>query len=327
MKLNKLRLIPALVIFLFLSACNNTPTQFESHADRVAEILNKTNIDSLTLSVKKLSGELSVTLAGSSYQITSRHRDNPGNDIAADYLEGKLESFGLEAENDYFDQQGRNVYAVQQGAEFPNQVYMICAHYDSYSQNELAPGADDNASGSAAVLEAARIFSQYTMDYTIIYAFWDEEEQGLRGSRHYAAEARDNHASILGVINLDMIGWDSDNDDAVLISENDFPASLQLTEQAIKVNVENQIGLSFEITNQLGRSDHVAFWEQGYGAILIIEYFGTDFNRYYHSADDKISYFNLDYFHKCARLAIGTLAALAIRQPNQSLDMWTLGRN
>ena len=185
----------------------------------------------------------------------------------------------------------------------------------------MAPGADDNASGSAAVLEAARIFSQYTTDYSIIYAFWDEEEQGLRGSRHYAARAKDNHEDILGVINLDMIGWDSDNDGAVVISENEFPASLNLTEQAIKINVENQIGLSLEITNQLGRSDHVSFWEQGYGAIIIIEYFDTDFNQNYHSGDDRISYFNVDYFHKCARLAIGTLAALAIHEPNQSLDM------
>ena len=52
-----------------------------------------------------------------------------------------------------------------------------------------APGADDNASGTAAVIEAARIFTQYDSKYTIIYALWDEEEQGLIGSAYYAHQA------------------------------------------------------------------------------------------------------------------------------------------
>ena len=75
-----------------------------------------------------------------------------------------------------------------------------------------APGADDNASGTAAVIEAARIFSQYDFPFTIIYALWDEEEQGLIGSEYYATQAANAGDSILGVINLDMIGYDGNGD-------------------------------------------------------------------------------------------------------------------
>ena len=71
----------------------------------------------------------------------------------------------------------------------PNQQIIICAHFDSKPYSGPAPGADDNGSGTSAVLEAARILSKYKTDYTIIYALWDNEEIGLRGSAYYAQQA------------------------------------------------------------------------------------------------------------------------------------------
>ncbi len=72
---------------------------------------------------------------------------------------------------------------------------------------EPARGADDNASGTSAVLKVAQILSQTSTPYTIIYALWDEEEIGLFGSVHYARQAFQSGENNLGVINVDMIGW------------------------------------------------------------------------------------------------------------------------
>ena len=80
---------------------------------------------------------------------------------------------------------------------------------------DVAPGADDNASGTAAVLEAARVLSQYRFKHTLRFVTFAAEEQGLIGSYYYVAEARSAGTPIGGAINLDMIAWDSDDDDAM----------------------------------------------------------------------------------------------------------------
>ncbi|UCH66633.1 MAG: M28 family peptidase, partial [Ignavibacterium sp.] len=179
------------------------PNISNSQSPIVQSIIDQTNIDSLIFFVEELSGELSTTIGGVPYKILSRNKYQPGNDKAADYIEQKLENYGLEVYNQQFSSSGRNVYAVQTGTKYPHRQYIICAHYDDMPSGAIAPGADDNASGTAAVLEAARIFTQYVTDYTIVYALWDEEEYGLVGSNYYAQLAQSEGDSILGVINLD----------------------------------------------------------------------------------------------------------------------------
>ncbi|MFT4680697.1 MAG: Zn-dependent M28 family amino/carboxypeptidase, partial [Flavobacteriales bacterium] len=83
---------------------------------------------------------------------------------------------------------GENIVATQPGLEYPNQKYVICAHYDAMP-TAIAPAADDDGSGTATLIELARVLSQYEFVFTIEYGFWDEEEQGLVGSREYAEAA------------------------------------------------------------------------------------------------------------------------------------------
>jgi Zn-dependent M28 family amino/carboxypeptidase len=100
-----------------------------------------------------------------------------------------------------------NLIARLPGASRPEEVFIICAHYDSTSQNPYnwAPGADDNASGTAAVLTAARVLANFRFDRTIEFCLFTAEELGLLGSQEYAAECRDAGKKIVGVINLDML--------------------------------------------------------------------------------------------------------------------------
>lgn len=302
-------LLAALLLF---THCDDNPVDVESPEQIAETLVKETNLDSLTLAVQQISGEVTVTINGTATTISSRHKDYPGNELAAEYIAQRLARYGLQVADSRFGKAGRSVYATQLGARYPDESYIICAHYDCQPSRATAPGADDNASGTAAVLEVARLLSEYETDYTVIYALWDEEEQGLIGSRHYASQASAANATILGVINLDMIGWDSDNNGNVVIDFNDMPASIQLAEHAVDAIERFDLGLNPLTTISVGRSDHVSFWNNGYAAIMIIEHFGADFNLYYHTAEDKLAYLNLPYFHKCARLAMATLAGLAI---------------
>ncbi|MCW8802939.1 MAG: M28 family peptidase, partial [Ignavibacteriaceae bacterium] len=263
--------------------------------------------------VEELSGEVQTIISGSPYTIVSRHKNQPSNDKAADYIKEKLNSYGLVTYDQNFSSTGRNVYGVQLGSVYPNKKYIICAHYDDMPSGSTAPGADDNGSGTAAVIEAARIFTQYNSAYTIIYALWDEEEQGLVGSAYYAQQAALAGDSIMGVINMDMIAYDSDLDNVGEIHVRNYANSNSLKDQMVQVNTTYSIGVTPSIINPgTTASDQASFWNNGYGALLLIEeYYGGDFNAYYHSVNDLIIHFNQPYYLKMSKLALGTVATLA----------------
>lgn len=196
------------------------------------------------------------------------------------------------------------------GRLVPDSSYIICAHYDCYPDSSIAPGADDNASGVAAVLEAARVLSEYNPDYTVIYALWDEEEQGLHGSGFYAANARGTNQGIAGVINIDMIGWDSNNDGRFYVNVKDTSSSRYLSERLLEVHDIFEFDFEPVLLNPGSGSDNLVFWYYGFGAIGVEEMYGEDWNEYYHTTCYRLEHFNLAYFEDCSRLLTGTLAAL-----------------
>jgi Peptidase family M28/Secretion system C-terminal sorting domain len=299
------KLLQAVIIFLALQSVSF------SQVPIIQEIINKANIDSLRHFVRELSGDVQTIINGSPYTILSRHKNQPGNNMSASYIKQKLQSYGLPAYDQNFSSTGRNVYGVQLGSLYPNKKYIICAHYDDMPSGTTAPGADDNASGTAAVIEAARIFTQYNSKYTIIYALWDEEEQGLIGSAYYALQAYNAGDSIMGVINLDMISWDSNSDNQAEIHTRPIANSVSLKDNMIQVNSLYGIGLTLSTINPGATwSDHASFWNRNFGAICLIELDG-DFNLYYHTVNDKIQYFNLPYFLKMSKASFGTVATLA----------------
>jgi len=286
----------------------------------VQSVINQVSLDSLSNFVRELSGEIPVNVNGVVDTIRSRHSNQPGNNLAADYIEQKLESFGLTVYNQNYSTNGRNVYAEQIGSDYPEQRYIICAHYDDMPPGPIAPGADDNASGTAAVLEAARLLSNYTSKYSIVYALWDEEEQGLLGSQNYVYQALATNEDIQGVINIDMIGWDSDDDMKLWVNTRDTANSVYISDMTLQVNTSYQIGLDPQVLNPGSGSDNLVFWYFGFSAIGVEELYGIDWNDYYHTTEDKIDKFNLTYFHRCAKMVIGTLAILAELSPSSAIN-------
>jgi hypothetical protein len=241
---------------------------------------------------------------------TIEHRVSAwGNDLAAQYIFETLDGYGLEPWFQDYSSGGRNVLAVQVGAEYPDEYYMICGHYDAVDFY----CADDNGSGTVGVLEAARIFSQMQFEYSIIYALWDEEEIGLIGSNYYATQAASNGEVIHAVINMDMISWDGDEDMVVEIHSSYQASSDLLANYIVEVDAIYELATVpvIQIPGTTA-SDHSRFWNNDYAAVLLIEeYYGGDFNPYYHSEEDRIGILNMTYFHEMAKLSIGSLASMA----------------
>lgn len=307
---------PSLIlIFLlhFIFSCDMhspvDPAIYEDLND-LQKIFDQTSRDSLIKYTQVLSGEISYRFGDSLRFIRSRHQNYPGNELAADYFHNKLTAYGLPVYWQHYSTSGSNIYAIQTGTVYPDASYIICAHYDSMPDSSLAPGADDNASGCAAVLEAARILAPYRTAYTVIYALWDEEEEGLLGSSAFAERALSNKQNILGVINMDMIGWDSNNDGRFLIAMLDTARSDLLALRMQAVHDKYGFALSPIVINHTIASDNRSFWEKGFSAVAVIELLGEDWNPYYHTTGDRFLYLNQDYLHNITRLCIGTLASL-----------------
>ena len=307
---------------LYLTCCIGLCFAYQAVAQewnaQVQTLMRQVILDSLLSDVRVLSGESPVVVAGRVDTIASRVLTHEDNDLAADYLKQKLKRFGLETEDHFFnDLRGRNVIGIQRGVIYPDEKYIICAHYDAETGS---PGADDNASGTAAVLEAARVLSTISTAYSIIYILWDEEEIGMEGSKAYAREAADAGELIRGVVNLDMIAWDQNDDGVFTIHHrDDIAEDVWLKEMVEGVNTTYATGLvPLAPANPTRSSDHSSFWRNEYPAVLLIEHIGidyqgtqSDFNPYYHSSADKIERFNTDYYYALSSLAMATIAHLA----------------
>ncbi|QQS35882.1 MAG: M28 family peptidase [Ignavibacteriales bacterium] len=294
------------VFFTFLFAFQIFP-----QSPVVQQILNSVSQDSLVYFVRELSGNVPTIINGTSQTIVSRHKNQPGNSLAETYIKQKLENYGLTTTIQSFSTTGKNVLGVKTGTEFPNQKYIICAHYDDMPSGTTAPGADDNASGTSAVIEAARVLKNYSFPFTIVFALWDEEEQGLIGSEYYATQAANAGDSILGVVNMDMIAYDGNNDGNADVHNSSIANTGLLKDKMLEVNLVYGINLDLDVVPAEPYSDHQSFLDHGYGAILIIED-DNDFHPYYHTVNDLVIHFNNPYYLKMSRLAIGTLVSFAL---------------
>ncbi|MEZ4821421.1 MAG: M28 family peptidase [Ignavibacteria bacterium] len=176
-------------------------------------------------------------------------------------------------------------------------------------QVRLLPEADDNASGTAAVIEAARLMSGLNLPYTILFAAWDEEERGLYGSKAYADSAYVHGDSIIAVLNFDMIAYDGNNDGGLDI--NTDPASMPLAVEFKQVVNLYQPSLVPQITTSLnGGSDHQSFQQKGFKAILSIED-NNDFTPFYHTVNDRYSSLNKPFFVKMVKAGVAALVTFA----------------
>jgi photosystem II stability/assembly factor-like uncharacterized protein len=215
----------------------------------------------------------------------------------------------------------RNIVATLPGVSAPEEECILVAHYDSYSTvdpNTAAPGANDNASGTSAILEAARIAAGYRFRSTIRFVAVSGEELGMFGSKQYAREAFARRANIIGAVNGDMIGYPTTADTARLVIAT-YLTPNPLLDSALAANQRYGLGITLvsELDNT-GASDYGPFAIRGYNALDIAEgtpgeiWGGND--PYYHSPSDIVSNIHPGLVHRGAQLMLAVAANLAVPQ-------------
>jgi len=237
-------------------------------------------------------------------------------DSARDWIVARYHSLGIDSVRvETFDPlYGDNVIAVLPGIGHPEKLVIIGGHYDSTAQGGLvAPGADDNGTGTACVLECARILSQYQFDYTIVFINFCAEEQGLVGSEDYAAAAQARGDDIVAMVNVDMIGWLYTGDPLDLdIVDNESSAWIRDLLMAIAPMYVPELPAVDGSLPGGSNSDHASFWRHGYDAIM----FWEDTNHwspYIHTANDLVglSFNSPELAQGSIRMAVSLVATLA----------------
>ncbi len=285
----------------------------------VQQIINQVTNSRLLPYVNELSGETPATIMGQPYTIATRYTYS-GVPVqkAVTYMVERLQRLGLNVTTHTWNANNPpNVIAEKPGLDPNAGVVIIGGHLDSTasgSPSTLAPGADDNGSGSVAVLVAAEILSHYNFDATLRFVLFTGEEQGLYGSSAYAALVQNQ--DIRGVLNMDMIAWDGQGGpDMDVHSRSSVPNNTNLANLFIDVVSAYQLPLTpVRYDNGTGASDHAPFWSYNIPAILAIENYNADagvprdFNAYYHTVNDRAQYFNNNYFRTMAQASLATFA-------------------
>jgi len=243
----------------------------------------------------------------------TRHSASAGGAAAQEWIAARLRSCGYDDVRllDY-NQWCDDVWAVKPGTTAPDQVYVIGGHYDSvvHGGGSEAPGADDNASGTAGLLEAARVLCDVPLEATVMFVAFSGEEQGLHGSEAWAAMAAAEGLDIRGFLNLDMLGYLGRSRDLDIIS-NAFSTELRdvVFEQAALYVPSLPL-----VDGQLlwGSSDHQSFWNHGFPAVFFFED-SQDHSPYIHTARDQIglSVNSFPFMTDNVRAVVASLAALA----------------
>lgn len=283
----------------------------------------------------------------------TRHYSQDGNTRAGDWLQAQLESFGYVVERHRYTYLGRdrdNIHATKVGRLRPDAMYIVSAHMDSINLETndpaVAPGADDDASGSSLVLEAARAFSPAFVEteYSVRFVFWNNEETGLNGSMAYVADRRplqgveDPPGSgrfpeprWLGMIQHDMILFDhglppgpfqiADADiDVEYQAASTFAApSMTLAAALAAASASHSTDYPAEIGSNMNWTDSRAFWNDC-AAVSVRENrrlpeIENGSNPHWHQTTDlPETYSDEDYMlgFNALQMTVGAVAELAV---------------
>ncbi len=322
-------------------------------ADEVAAVLAAVDQDRLRRDVLNLS-QHDAAAPSAPGNLRTRFVVHPDARLAAEYIRAELaavlgdsavhlEEFSVELErlsghlkgrlgDGEIDPRAYNVVGELPGAAPGAGHHIICAHYDDTGvrspgwnwRTDPAPGADDNATGVAIMLEAARVLAPLQLPWSIRFVAFSGEELGLLGSRAYAAAVEADSDQVLGVINVDMVGYNSLAERVELATN---AASRWLADLLVAANQTHALGLRVDVREDEGArlSDHASFWARGCDAILAIEnYLPTDSTHYavrqglyrlnaqYHTTADVADSLNWPLVHKIARLTVAALAQYAV---------------
>lgn len=292
------------------------PGKRAGHADLIQEIMDRITVGNVSDMIGNLSGVNGVTIGGAPYTIQTRNSyQTDAIRKATQFAYEHFQALGLEAkyhEYVWHDNSWRNVYAVQTGTVNPDSAVIICGHLDDMPVGSIAPGADDNASGSTAVLLASSALKDYRFENTIVYVLFTGEEQGLIGSQSFANALTGTGRNVIGALNFDMISWNYNGENGAEVYCGTMAQSGIIADSMLTVMGEYSLPLyATKLTEDVNWSDQYSFWDAGYPAIVGIEA-GSDYNPNYHEVTDTLEICDPTYSTNVMKAAVGTLARLGV---------------
>lgn len=245
----------------------------------------------------------------------------PDLERAGQYIQMEMLKLGLDAKEDSFEWEGRfyrNIIAEKKGAAHPERIFILGAHYDTVPGS---PGADDNASAIAVLLEVARCLQKISVESTVRLIAFNLEEYGYIGSIHYAEKAKRTGEKVLGMISLEMVGYTHPRqnyppylnpeyypqvgDFIAIIGNERSKGFLDRVCASFRKNTP-QLPVEFLLVPGNGEgmeettlSDHSPFWERGFPALMITD---TAFlrNPNYHLSSDTLETLDFEFMRKVA---------------------------
>ncbi|MDJ0635792.1 MAG: M28 family peptidase [Xenococcaceae cyanobacterium MO_188.B29] len=266
---------------------------------------------------------------------------------AANYIANQFREFGYTVTLEPV-QNSTNIIARLSGSVDSNQVFVVGSHFDSVPGS---PGADDNASGVAGMLEIARVLSNVQPDFSIEFVIFALEEEIVVGSTEYVENiSQDSQQDVIGMIALEMIGYYSTEANSQIpfasipsclslseegrstgdfianVGNNNSTKLLQTFQEAANTYVPDLRTLTAQVADNgrcfpdTRRSDHSPFWDEGYQALMITD--TANFrNPNYHQPSDILDTLNLTFARQVTQAALATTILSTQSVPEPSLLM------
>ncbi len=324
-----LKIIIILIITLFLSSPIISSTTgisiSKNNSQELIEIISEKNdIDSKILSAIQMVNEsmLKKYLTVLAVEIGPRVTGTYGCEEAAKYIFKQFENMDLETRYHNWKSfnfrrplklfKSQNIEGTLDGIDNSNdEILVFNAHYDTVKD---CSGAIDDGSGTAAVLAAAYVLSQFEFNRTIKFVAFSGEEVGLFGSRNYVREQYKKDTNILVEFNADMIGYSNESEKVQSLYLTPSEDAKWISDEITEVNNDYGIGFNIKswgtISPDRGRggSDFYDFLLHGYESVAFWESGGYD---YWHSPEDTIEKVNFSYLTNVTKLIVASLAHMA----------------
>ncbi|MFZ4548421.1 MAG: M28 family metallopeptidase [Bacteroidales bacterium] len=236
-----------------------------------------------------------------SVMIGSKARDYVVVDIKRGSLPKKLKTFAVEIESEFIpNHEASNVIGWVKGQIQPDTFLIFTAHYDHLGRmgrEVYYPGANDNASGTAMVVDLARHYSlpENLPDYSMVFILLSGEEAGLLGSKYCASHLPFDLKNIKFLINIDMAGTGSEG--ITLVNASKYKDAFA---RMSKINANNEYLLTVKERGESCNSDHCPFYQKGVPAVFVYS-MGKEFSEY-HNPDDQSGKLPLSEYSDIFRL-------------------------
>lgn len=280
--------------------------------ENINNLLNEVNKDSLQYYVQHLE-DYGTRYCASNQSVQAQN-----------WIKDHFERLGYEVQLQKVNNfPSKNVIAYKKGTKYPDE-YVVCgSHLDSYNRNDpfYAPGADDNATGTAGMMEIARLLKDYDFERSIIICTFTAEKLGLYGSKVFASSCRNQNLNILGYFNIDMSGYLKPGNQ--IQTSVVFPNSATTLYNYYKFNVNQYVPNLYVERGYLygADSDHTPFNNNGYMGLYPFENANAS-SPYIHTTNDRIgpSVNNFDQVKMFTQACMANVMSLAKLAEDNTLD-------